>query len=251
VEPFSLDLFVLDDDQYAAKQYEAFWLKQSVRDKVNLMSHENYLRPHSRESMLQRISALQEHFNVRIFVTIREQFRAIWSRYCHDVTIAFCRNALLKDVLALGERVQCRWPLCIHKEYTGPCYCQPEHIKAISLAYYDYHDLYQALLRYFDEDNIRFFAFEAMKKDNDGFIKSVMDFVDPSGRAGAMTYTLPEKKINARSDRELQQLKERNADSMEEIKVRIKARYAESNQSLNRALNLGLEEFGYPLPDPA
>ncbi|MEO0335379.1 MAG: hypothetical protein AAF202_03240, partial [Pseudomonadota bacterium] len=91
------------------------------RSRVNLVSHENILRPFSYDTIFDRLKNLEDRYQLTLLVFTRKQQDIILSRHMHDLRMKkFLKgNKEVKYVYEPGE--SCRWPYC---QTQDPCACR-------------------------------------------------------------------------------------------------------------------------------
>jgi hypothetical protein len=237
------EMVCAEDEAFRDADLHAAWKRLVDPGRVNVVCHENLLRPQKQERVISRLAALKEDFEIRLMVNIREQFDAIWSRYCHDMRVFRHRRYTLRQALDLGERIPCQWPYCQEQKWSSACPCRQAKVKSISLSYYDYLHLHDLFQRHFSSYEFRFFVFEDFEKDPAAHVQTMLGFID-SDLALESNGPLPKSSVNVGDPGVAERCRTINAGDLDSLRVEVGARFAPGNKLLGERIGRPTETLG-------
>ncbi|MEM7600937.1 MAG: hypothetical protein AAF357_05930 [Verrucomicrobiota bacterium] len=212
------------------------------RDRLNVMSDENLLRPGNARVLAGSLSALARSVDsVRVLLIVREQWSLVWSRYMQDYRFSG-KEQLLEEMIFEGGIRRCFFPWCLRR---GACECQERNQKSISLDYYDFGEVLRELKEDLVGVEVHLVPAEALFSLHEVGCR-IFESAFPSipgcmsvlsGRGG--------HSVNRRGDDERARIADLNGAKLAELREQVRGRFKRSNKRLGEELGIDLEEFGY------
>ncbi len=223
-------------------------INDSIADKsqANIISHEVLLRPYKTYRLLQRLKDLENHVGkIRFIVSIRNQADVILSRCVHDRALA---DYSIVDALDFEGVTECQWPVCSRDKQSfwknETCTCKKAGIKFINVPFYNYLNLMCQLSSLFGEENVHFTVSENLRKNVEGEVNSLTNFLGTNNLESEVLRRLSQKTENVQRNQSLYEEVRRDyisSGKRQEVFEYFKA----SNRLLSETKQLDLETHGY------
>lgn len=135
--------------------------------RVNMISHENILRPFSYDSLPSRLLELEKICDLTILIFTRKQSDIILSRHMHDVRTKKFLGKSPEIQFADSPKESCRWPYC---QNARACPCKQLGKNIINADYYNYDSLLARLKEQLPNANFVVYPLEEL---HSGSLESV------------------------------------------------------------------------------
>ncbi|GAB4378525.1 MAG: hypothetical protein Kow0075_08530 [Salibacteraceae bacterium] len=225
-------------------------------DGLNFYSNEVILRPSNFQTIFKNLAELRDKVGkTALIISIRNQSSLIFSRYMHDLSKDAFRPYKISDALDFNPDSACNWPSCndglwmklIRKspiKSATRCYCNQFKVKRINVPYYNYNQLLELALEFFDRDQIHFIVSEQLKTSPIHELKRLYDFLNiPSDFIDQSQFKLGED-VNQRNKDE-RYLRLHEAYREDGIHQQITDYFKADNATFAKRIGVNLTDFGY------
>ena len=233
------------DDTYDESKTLSLLEQRLHREKLNVVSNENLVRPFSLEQTAERLHRLSQSagLDTRIVLSIRNQADLIWSRYVHDVsTLNRSTPYTLQNALTYGDARACYSPACKHTLY--PCHCTKQGLIGINRSFYDFNYAAEVYAKWFGSERVHILVSEQLFREPLTALHALFDFscTEPGERLASLVQASPENPRNAEAHAELLEL---NRVELPDIREELRRFFLPGNQALAQRTPVDLGDYAY------
>jgi len=227
---------------YSQADFRKTFFSNLDKNKINLFSHENLLRPSNTQRTAIRIKNAFKENNVKIIISIRNQKSLINSRYFHDINLKLFKNYKLSEALEKNNENSCEWPYC--KFSKNKCVCRTKGLKYINLQFYNFYNIYNIYSELFGTKNIHFVVFENLISEPNKELKQLFDFCSINIKKQEIEELSKKEAVNKSFGKKTELLTLYKED-FTKTNLFLQNYYQESNMKLDKKLRMDLNNLSY------
>lgn len=237
---------LLDEERFSILDFKRRLKKDIKKNVPNLISCEGYIRPFQTDEIFERVMMLNDSYDVRLIMSLRQQTDIIKSRYFHDVNLF---NKKGYPIYSLETAIDSKNNVCYHPgcgRGLYECKCRETGVKSIDLQLYDYEKMYERCVKTVGVEKTHLFFFEGFKRNFKEELYRLQEFV-VGKRSEDFIETLNFDRIGERNEDFKQKVMSIEGNqNFEEVLEKIALGFLESNKSLMNIYGYKqMEEYGY------